>query len=191
MKRVTQPIVFENCFTKDEIQKILDLQNIYRLQNSLIGSNDNVKKTENRICENFWIPKNIVEHKWIYDKLVKYIVIANEEYKLDLSAIVDDIQFTLYKSSDNGHYSWHNDILIDNTYTNTIRKLSLSVQLSDLNEYEGGELEIVTGDYDNFISSKKIGTIIAFPSFLLHRVKPVTKGQRISLVLWVNGPIFK
>lgn len=190
MKRITEPLVFENCFTKDEIQKILHLQNVYLLQSSKIEGEDMKEFKNYRISQNFWIPKNIVNHKWIYDRLVKYILIANKDYKFDLSVIIDDIQFTVYKSSENGNYSWHDDIIIDNTNINTMRKLSLSVQLSDSDEYEGGELEIVTG-VSNFIAPKKIGTIIIFPSFLVHRVKPVTNGQRISLVFWIDGPDFK
>ena len=188
MKRITEPLVFENCFTKDEIQKILDLQNIYQLQSSKIISDHNKDLKEYRISKNFWIPKNIVEHKWIYDRLLRYISIANKEYKFDLSVIIDDIQFTVYKSSENGNYSWHDDIISDNT--NTMRKLSLSVQLSDSHEYEGGEFEIVKG-FSNFIAPKKLGTVIIFPSFLVHRVKPVTNGERISLVFWIDGPDFK
>ena len=164
MKRITEPLVFENCFTNNEIQKILDLQNIYQLQSSKIISDHNKDLKEYRISKNFWIPKDISEHKWIYDRLIKYISTANKEYNFELSVIIDDIQFTVYKSSENGNYSWHDDIIIDNTNINTMRKLSVSVQLSDSCEYEGGELEIVMG-YSNFIASKKIGTIIIFPSF--------------------------
>ena len=189
MKKITVPLVFENCFTEDEIQKILDLQNIYRLQSSKIIGEDMKEFKDYRISQNFWIPKNILKYKWIYDRFLHYISIANKEYKFDLSIILDDIQFTVYKSSENGNYSWHDDIIIDNT--NTMRKLSLSVQLSDTDEYEGGEFEIVTGGHNNFIAPKKIGTIIIFPSFLVHRVKPVTNGERISLVFWIDGPDFK
>jgi PKHD-type hydroxylase len=186
--KITEPLFFENCFTVDEIQKILDLQNIYELQPSKITGEDMDEFKGYRISENFWIPKNKVEHKWIYDRILSYINIANKEYMFNLSLIVDDIQFSVYKSHDNGNYSWHDDIIIENT--NTMRKISISVQLSDSNEYEGGDLEIIRGGY-NFIAPKKIGTIIIFPSFLVHRVKTVTKGKRISLVLWIDGPAFK
>ena len=94
----------------------------------------------------------------------------------------------MYKSTEKGKYDWHDDILEDKT--DTMRKLSISVQISNGNEYEGGELEIVTPPI-NFIAPKKKGTIIIFPSFLVHRVKEVTKGNRISLVLWIDGPAFK
>ena len=113
---------------------------------------------------------------------------ANQSYNFDVNIIIDDIQFTLYKSTEKGKYDWHDDILEHEI--ETMRKLSVSVQLSDENEYEGGELEIATPPI-NFIASKKKGTIVVFPSYLIHRVKEVTKGNRISLVLWIDGPAFR
>jgi PKHD-type hydroxylase len=185
MKNITFPLCFENCFSEDEIKQILNLQNIFKINTSKVVKED---ITDYRISDNFWIPKNSVEHKWIYDRLLKYIKIANETYNFDLTFIKDDIQFTLYKSSNNGQYKWHNDIL--NYDIESMRKLSISVQLSNEDEYEGGELEIISAP-NNFIAPKKKGTIIIFPSFLIHRVKEVTKGNRISLVLWIDGPSFK
>jgi PKHD-type hydroxylase len=185
MKSITSPLYFENCFSDEEIQKILDLQNIFKTDTSKIKS-DHVK--DYRVSENFWIPKNSFDYKWIYDRILKYTSMANQTYNFDINIIIDDIQFTLYKSTEKGKYDWHDDILEDKT--DTMKKLSISVQISNENEYEGGELEIATPPI-NFIAPKKKGTIIIFPSFLVHRVKEVTKGNRISLVLWIDGPAFK
>lgn len=185
MKNITIPLYFENCFSEDELQIILNLKNIFKLESSKIKSDHVV---DYRISENFWIPKNSTEYKWIYDRILTYVKIANKTYNFDLEKVIDDIQFTVYKSIQNGKYKWHYDILEDEIVT--MRKLSISVQLSDENEYEGGELEIVTAP-NNFIAPKKKGTIIIFPSFLVHRVKEVKKGNRSSLVLWVDGPPFK
>jgi len=186
MDRITTPTYVENCFTSEEIQEILNLQNVFELTPSKVIGNH---VFDYRVSENFWIPKNDHKYKWIYDRLLKYITIANKTYNFNLSMINDDIQFSIYRSTQNGNYSWHDDIISNNNF-NTIRKLSLSVQLSNEDEYEGGELEIVSAP-ENFIAPKKKGTIILFPSFLVHRVKPVTKGNRISLVLWIDGPPFK
>lgn len=185
MKNITEPIFFDNCFSEDEINSILDLQNKFELKSSQITSQ---KDLENyRVSDNFWIPKE-VDYKWIYDKLTYYIRIANEKYNFDLSLIKDDIQFSVYSYKDQGHYEWHDDILVDDI--ETMRKLSISVQLSDENDYEGGNLELIVPP-NTIIAPKKKGTIIVFPSFLVHRVTPVTKGKRISLVLWIDGPHFR
>ena len=70
------------------------------------------------------------------------------------------------------------------------RKISLSVQLTDPGEYEGGQLQLYTKKNVQTLPKTK-GSAIFFPSFLLHQVTPVTKGKRMSLVAWVTGPQFK
>jgi len=70
------------------------------------------------------------------------------------------------------------------------RKISLSLQLSEPSDYEGGELVLQAGDSER-VAEKARGTLIAFPSFVLHRVRPVTAGVRKSLVIWVAGPEFR
>jgi len=72
------------------------------------------------------------------------------------------------------------------------RKLSVSIQLSPDN-YKGGELEIMTGSHpkDRFKMTKEQGSIIIFPSYMLHQVLPIKKGQRYSLVSWITGPSLK
>ncbi|MCK6649860.1 MAG: 2OG-Fe(II) oxygenase, partial [Bacteroidia bacterium] len=70
------------------------------------------------------------------------------------------------------------------------RKLSISVQLSDAVEYEGGELQFMINQ--NIVTApKEKGTAIIFPSFALHRVLPVTKGNRMSIVGWIAGPAYR
>ena len=84
MDTITCPTYFENCFTSDEIQEILNLQNVFELKQSKITSTHII---DYRISENFWIPKNNVKYKWIYDRLIKYISIANKSYKFNLILI--------------------------------------------------------------------------------------------------------
>jgi PKHD-type hydroxylase len=71
-----------------------------------------------------------------------------------------------------------------------VRKLSISIQLTDPNEYEGGELYLYDDDKGT-VMDKTQGTLILFPSYVLHEVVPVTKGTRNSLVTWVTGKQFK
>ena len=102
----------------------------------------------------------------------------------------EKVQFAQYRNE--AFYDWHRD---GDVSENNSRKLSITVQLSDPSEYEGGNLEI-----KGLFSGKKLemdkettmqGTIILFPSILLHRVTPVTKGIRYSLVQWFSGPDFR
>jgi PKHD-type hydroxylase len=107
-------------------------------------------------------------------------------FGVDLS-FLGALQFTKYDSNNIGHYDWHEDIFWE---SNSVldRKLSMVVQLSDPDSYEGGNLEFETAESPVKEDLRKRGTIIVFPSFLRHRVTPVTKGIRHSMVAWMEGP---
>ena len=144
---------------------------------------------------------------WIYKEIHPYIHRANKNagwnFEWDSS---ESCQFTKYKQ--NQYYDWHSDSF-DKPYDRPgdpehgkIRKLSVTCQLTDGSEYTGGELEFDFRNYDPHMrdefkhlkQAKEIlpkGSIIVFPSFLWHRVKPVMKGTRYSLVLWNLGYPFK
>ena len=145
---------------------------------------------------------------WIYKELHPYIHQANKSagwnFEWDRS---ESCQFTKYKL--NQYYDWHCDSW-DKPYDKPnnpeehgkIRKLSMTCQLTDGSEYTGGELEFDFRNYDPHMrdetkhlrKAKEIlpkGSIIVFPSFVWHRVKPVTSGTRYSLVVWHLGKPFK
>jgi len=144
---------------------------------------------------------------WIYKELHPYVHEANKNagwnFEWDRS---ESCQFTKYKL--NQYYDWHCDSW-DKPYDKPdrldygkIRKLSMTCQLTDGSEYEGGELEFDFRNYDPHMrdetqhlkKAKEIlpkGSIIVFPSFVCHRVKPVTSGTRYSLVAWHLGQPFK
>ena len=117
-----------------------------------------------------------------------YIDIANQSagwgYAL---ANQESTQIGRYKSSDKGHYDWHMDA--EAPENGIQRKLSISILLSDPSEFEGGELQF-KGIEDKKILTKQ-GSIVVFPSFIEHRVTPVTKGVRYSAVTWASGPSFR
>ena len=126
---------------------------------------------------------------WIFNKLDRAIEWANEHYfGFDLNGY-ERVQFTEYKAEDAGHYNWHMDIQLHNTDQGGVRKLSASVILN--NEYEGGAFQVNVGNQDKPGDvAAKVGDVIVFPSFVPHRVTPVTQGVRYSLVAWVLGPKF-
>ena len=148
-----------------------------------------------------------LNEEWIYREIHPYINRANEQagwnFKWEHS---ESIQFTKYKL--NQYYDWHQDTW-PKPYNHPgrrdhgmIRKLSVTCQLTDGSEYKGGELEFDFRNYDpqmrdetkHLRKATEIlprGSVIVFPSFLWHRVKPVTKGVRYSLVLWNVGYPYK
>ena len=99
-----------------------------------------------------------------------------------------EIQYTEYHSHEGGHYDWHIDVNWDNEEVDLDRKLSVTVQLSDPSEYEGGDFEFSECPTPDPKHSKLKGTVLVFPSYLQHRVLPVTSGMRKSLVAWFSGP---
>ncbi len=122
-------------------------------------------------------------NRWLYEKISEEIQQVNTNaYHFELSGI-EAIQLAVYNIGD--HYDWHTDL---GEGDNSTRKLSLSIQLTAADEYDGGELEFMKTVET---ASKKQGAIIFFPAFLHHRVTPITRGQRYSLVAWVHGNAFK
>jgi PKHD-type hydroxylase len=99
--------------------------------------------------------------------------------------MLEGFQFTRYDAP-NGYYGMH----IDKIMNYVVRKLSLTIQLSSPEDYEGGELALQF-DKDPKIMPKELGKMVVFPSYTLHEVRPVTKGTRYSLVAWVAGKPFK
>lgn len=178
----TTHYVIDEAFTEEELGWINNLQTLYPFQEATtIGDVDGIRKSEIK-----WMH---VDDKsfWVYERLGRYIQQANDKlWKFNLNSIIDSIQYTVYYEG-GGHYDWHVDI-----GPNTInhRKVSITIQLSDPDEYEGGDLEIWTGGDIKTIERKQ-GCAIIFPSFLMHRVTPIIKGIRRSLVLWVGGDSYK
>jgi PKHD-type hydroxylase len=117
-----------------------------------------------------------------------YIDIANQSagWNYDLFS-QDNTQLSRYKGVNGGHYDWHKDCLAPENGMQ--RKLSISILLSDPSEFEGVDLQFKNIE-DRKILTKQ-GSIVVFPSFVEHRVKPVTKGVRYSAVTWASGPAFK
>jgi PKHD-type hydroxylase len=133
----------------------------------------------------YWIPKT---EKWldIYTKLFNMIGRCNDTFYNFRLTDLSEMQYTIYDVSFMGKYDWHIDIGPQNSN----RKLTVVVQLSDPSEYEGGELQIRCGGSEPVIVEKTKGSVIIFPSYLLHRVTTVTKGVRRVLILWAMGPPF-
>lgn len=175
---------WENGFTDEQINEIIKLGDSLPLAPATLGDasvNDKV-----RISETGWMELN-PETTFIYDALA-YISrqLNGQFFDFDLFGFVEHLQYTVYRDN-GGHYDWHTDRGDMNL---SPRKLSLVLQLSDPSEYEGGDLELFTCLEPTKVEKRK-GLVVAFPSFTLHRVTPVTSGTRRSLVVWLSGPKFR
>ena len=142
---------------------------------------------DHRRSYNSWIGQNEYTN-WIYERLTDLVIRNNNLFfNFDLT-MIENLQFTYYNSEEKGCYKSHVDPLNWNLPHN--RKLSIVVQLSDPNDYEGGEINLYYSNKPITIKKEK-GYVVSFPSYVLHEVTPVTKGERYSLVIWVHGPAFK
>ena len=151
-----------------------------------------------RNCKVSWM-----NDKWIYDIINPFIHTANKNagwnFQWDWN---EDSQFTIYEKDH--YYGWHTDqgsegLKHKNKNINgKTRKLSLTLQLTDKTQYEGGDFQFkwINEDKKGLLNvttiddAKDIGTIIIFPSFIYHQVLPITKGKRESLVNWSLGKSF-
>lgn len=175
---------FENGFTSDEVDKIVKDSKEHVFQKAQIIGNDpneSVRKSNVK-----WLPYD-QQWEWVYDRLTSYITEANKSlWGFNLHTIIDYIQFTEYEGK-GGHYDWHLDIGPEGI---NHRKVSVVVQLSEPHEYTGGDLELHPGN-GSFAVPRNKGAVALFPSFILHRVTPLTSGLRRSLVLWAGGESYK
>ena len=127
--------------------------------------------------------RNIDRYQWLYQRLWEAAQECNRRFFcVDIYGIEGNIQLARYSSTNQGFYSWHTDF----ADVAPLRKISISIQLSRPEDYEGGDLELLFQSQPHKLDKTR-GTLIAFPSFALHRVTPVTRGTRWSLVAWVTG----
>ena len=183
----------------------------YKMKDSKLHGDDLNK--EKRNSKNTWIPTT----HWIAGFLWHYVSKANRDnFLYDLSHIDgESMQYTRYGEGE--YYKWHNDAGIGifykpqmievvgektiddqdvqrdylNKQTELVRKLSFTLQLSDPDDYEGGNVELINEANENYIAPRERGTMILFDSRTQHRVNKVTKGTRRSIVGWVLGPRWK
>ena len=189
----TYPYVFwDNFFTEEELTRMelyFDTQKL--VEGGIGGTNENNKVT--RITSVAFIPAND-ENSWIFNRLMQMTEFINTQfYNYDLIGF-DYLQYTVYDKV-GSHYSYHMDMTMGGDQFAYValppRKLSFSLILSEREDFEGGDLEFKMSDDPVPNPEQKRGRVIAFPSFMLHRVTPVTQGIRKSLVFWACGPKFK
>lgn len=172
------------------------------LQDASIGLPENY--TINRKIRNNKVAW-VADDNWFAGMIYSYVIKSNKQnFLYDISGFESEtLQYTHYGPSN--FYSWHSDTEIASYYmpqnnreqdfisvsTEIVRKLSVSIQLSDEFEYEGGELQIMSDSGKLYTAPKEKGTVIIFDSRARHRVRKIKSGTRKSLIGWVVGPRWK
>ena len=190
--KITYPWAYwDGAFTDEELQKVIDYCEAQGTQlGTTFGSTDEEDIKKNRVSNVKFHERNN-DTAWIFDRLNAVIQSINEQfYGFDLNGY-KNFQYTTYNAEEEGRYDWHTDMEFTTSHSPDVetRKLSMTFLLND--DFEGGEFQINTGKEDNPITvPAPKGRAIFFPSFMIHRVRPITKGVRRSLVVWVLGPKF-
>lgn len=178
---------WEGAFTDQELNWLQQKAREANQKAQVGGGNGGGVNPEVRRSDLNWMP-NTPETTWVFEKLAHVVSSLNSQYfRFDLTGFGEHIQLTHYDSSEHGMYGWH----VDFGKTGPSRKLSIVMQLSDPSEYEGGNLELQPHGKEVIKIKKQRGLVVAFPSWTLHQVTPVTQGNRQSLVSWITGPAFK
>ena len=195
----------------DEVVKIMERELVKDFDKDIKSSPVNLLVGEGfdkvRNAKHSWVASS----HWMGGFLWHYIERANREnFLYDLKGLDSEhIQYTVYDEGE--YYDWHNDGGLTTLYKpqfignstdgvgddfvnqnkELVRKLSFSLQLSNPEDYEGGELELVNETGESYVAPKTQGCLVLFDSRTRHRVRTVTKGTRKSLVGWVLGPRWK
>jgi PKHD-type hydroxylase len=177
-------VIYDNFFLPHETQKILALwDNEQSIKATVDG--EQAYKDELRQSTVHFLENNET-HQWIYDRLSMLAQTTNaQRFGFELNGFYQELQLTRY--TENDFFEWHMDFGANEI---AHRKLSLTVQLSEPDEYEGGDLQFMVNQ--NIVSAPRTkGTVIVFPSFVMHRVTPITSGTRHSIVGWAAGPPYR
>ncbi|MEE9372266.1 MAG: 2OG-Fe(II) oxygenase [Saprospiraceae bacterium] len=185
---ITQVQIVPNFLHPHEISFVLEMANSLRVeQGKILGRNTNPALVL-RQSDIKWLEWN-ESNWWLFTKFVDKIEQLNKAiWTFDLFGVNEYFQYTEYHgmASNRGHYDWHIDISHDGLTSN--RKISFECILDD--DHDGGEFSMLLGPTENKFKLNK-GDVVFYPSYLLNKVYPVTRGTRRSLVGWISGPSFK
>ena len=172
------------AFSQEECDKLIKHCDNIEKQSGTVYEGEQTTKRDSEIA---WVsPDENIELAWFYEKIKFLTLDVNSKFWNFDVEYIEPPQYTTYSSESNQHYGNHIDV---QSRFDRQRKISFSLQLSSEDEYDGGNLVIDPGNPS--IADKDKGTVIMFPSFILHRVEPVTRGIRKSMVWWVSGKPFK
>ena len=182
MATTTEPI-----FTPQQCEMVIQAGHKQKPETAQVGMNKpgGGVDTKKRTTTISWIP--FKEMKEMYSQIEATMQATNlNHFGFENMKITEPAQFTEYPKG--GFYDWHMDLDINGTHEPPVRKISMTILLSDPSTFKGGHLEFME---KNKVPELKQGQAIFFASFIRHRVAPVTKGMRRSLVMWFGGTPFK
>lgn len=179
---LTSHFIYENVFSEEECKQIIELSKNSNKEKAKVEEKNTHTKLNSKIrktLRNYIYPSE--NTAWIGNKLLDVIKDANNKFQFKLYSL-DELQVLEYKK--NFFYTWHIDLTSEEI--GATRKLSIVTFLSSESDYDGGELEF---KYSKKIKAKQ-GSVIIFPSYLIHKVNKIKSGTRYTLVSWAHGDSF-
>lgn len=173
--------VVERAFAPEECDQIVAMGNSRTLIPGKVnnsGAPDNIALARNAEVGSFPLESGF---RWIYERMINLALGVNQQSLGFELEDTEELQFLAYGPGQ--HYDWHVDIGPNEL---SRRKLSAVAVLSSPAAYDGGELEFQFGDRPE-VTNRNQGSMVVFPSYVLHRVRPVSRGRRFSLALWLRG----
>jgi len=193
-KYIHKYCLLDGIFSNEELNLIDEYCASYDTEKSYVVSHDGMSIEDKNIrLSGIKMHQYNEKNAWFFQRLLQATEHINDNFfNFELSGF-DFFQYTEYDGK-GSNYDWHTDMVFGEQLPKGMeltRKISASLILSDQEEYKGGNFEILIGGQKIEHVEQKRGSIIFFPSFIMHRVAPLTEGKRKSLVFWVMGPKFK
>jgi PKHD-type hydroxylase len=176
----------QSIFTPEQCKLIIEAGRAQpQEQGQVGGGSGGTVDTKTRTSHISWIPFSKMPE--MYKKIEQVMLQTNNNhFGFEGMRLTEPAQYTEYPTG--GFYDWHIDSDVNCQHEPPVRKISMTCLLSNESEFEGGGLELMS---EGKIARPKQGQAIFFASFIRHRVVPITKGNRKSLVMWFGGPSFK
>jgi PKHD-type hydroxylase len=180
-----EPIAIDDALSKEMVAELIRIAECRPASDAMVGAG-NVDAYIRR-SKTVWLnPNDTPEWLWKHFEMV-FGRVNQEHFGFDLYG-AESFQYTVYESGNSGEYKWHADtVMLPDGY---VRKLSMSILLSNPDEYEGGRL-ILSPQGNPIVAEERAGRGYFFPSWIPHCVTPVSRGVRKSLVIWAHGAPFK
>ena len=208
-EHICQKIIDHGCEKEVDQARIgtnENLDELLKIENPTPEQTQEISRLKSKINKTRNSKVSWMNEPWVKRWFNPFILESNSKiwnFQIDEN---EDYQFTIYEGDKKQHYDWHKDMFLpypethwNKKWRKKVRKLSAVIQLTDPSEYEGGNFWINHGDDGPTKKQKEIlvegfkkrGSVLVFPSFLYHKVEPVTFGTRYSLVSWTLGDSFR
>ena len=194
---------YPKYFTDEKIEAIHEMirRGGYKFEKGGTGSDDQPKDQHYSNNRDIAYVPGDPNSWWLYNELEKLTIEANNAlFQFDIQYVTDPLHYVIYPEpnkpdktgqtrKEGGYLDWHMDIGMGGV---NHRKLALTVQLSDPKDYEGGVFQCWFGGGGKFIDlPRQKGDVLVMPTFIMHNVSPITRGERRALVYWTGGEPFR